>query len=164
MYQLRFRRECRPSLSVISAAFMAFGKSYGERERGGGGRGLVLGGQCYDTNIKYKVEFYTSHVRAEEQCLLNRVLTEIEITYCSPFTLARRCYEAEIVPFCYPLDIYTLLAWYPCFAEIKHVRFWPRTIVRDLDETPLRTSHVTAQETSLLKPTQRPTAPPSEQN
>ena len=33
MYQLRWRRECRPSLSVISAAFMALGRSWG-----GGGR------------------------------------------------------------------------------------------------------------------------------
>lgn len=35
MYQLRWRRECRPSLSVISAAFMALGRSWGEREGGG---------------------------------------------------------------------------------------------------------------------------------
>ena len=28
MYQLRWRSECRPNLSVISAAFMAFGRSY----------------------------------------------------------------------------------------------------------------------------------------
>ena len=28
MYQFRWRRECRPSLSVISAAFMALGRSY----------------------------------------------------------------------------------------------------------------------------------------
>lgn len=27
MYQLRWRSECRPSLSVISAAFIAFGRS-----------------------------------------------------------------------------------------------------------------------------------------
>ena len=28
MYQLRERNECKPSLSVISAAFIALGKSY----------------------------------------------------------------------------------------------------------------------------------------